>query len=147
MGLGNIDKFFPRRVVSQDKKESSDNSNSPISKGNWIVIVIGIIIAAIGFAGTIFYGSQFVKEEVNAGGTLPYTIPNHIKSVSPIDLEVVFVAIGVIGFGIFIYGFATRVDKPLDFYPVWMNTFIHYRWNIVQYFTRLEKLGNGKKVQ
>jgi hypothetical protein len=117
LGLDNIDKFFSRRVVSQDKKESSDNSNSPISKGNWIVIVIGIIIAAIGFAGTIFYGSQFIKEEVNAGGTLPYTIPTHIKSVLPIDLEVVFVAIGVIGFGIFIYGFATRVDKPLDFYP------------------------------
>ena len=147
LGLDNIDKFFSRRVVSQEKKESSDNSNSPISKGNWIVIVIGIIIAAIGFAGTIFYGSQFVKEEVNAGGELPYTTPTHIKSVSPIDLEVAFVAIGVIGFGIFIYGFATRVDKPLDFYPVWMNNFTHYRWNMVQYLLHFEKLGNGKKVK
>jgi formate hydrogenlyase subunit 3/multisubunit Na+/H+ antiporter MnhD subunit len=118
LGIGNIDKFFSRRVVSQEKKESSDNSNSPISKGNWIVVVIGIIIAAIGFAGTIFYGSQFVKEEANAGGELPYTTPSKIKNVLPIDLEVVFVAIGVIGFGIFIYGFATRVDKPLNFYPV-----------------------------
>jgi hypothetical protein len=27
----------------------------------------------------------------------------------------------VIGFGIFTYGFATRVDKPLDFYPIWMD--------------------------
>ncbi|MDQ3903060.1 MAG: hypothetical protein M3247_05310 [Thermoproteota archaeon] len=68
MGLGNIDKFFSRRVVSQEKKESSENSNSPIPKGNWIIIILGIVIAAIGFAGTIFYGSQFVKEEANAGG-------------------------------------------------------------------------------
>jgi hypothetical protein len=118
LGLGNIDKFFSRRVVSQEKKESSDNSNVSISKGNWIVIVIGIMIAAIGFAGTIFYGLQFVKEEANAGGELPYTTPSKIKSVLPIDLEIVFVVIGVIGFGIFIYGVATRVDKPLDFYPI-----------------------------
>jgi hypothetical protein len=33
-------------------------------------------------------------------------------------LEIIFVVIGVIGFGIFTCGFATRVDKPLDFYPV-----------------------------
>jgi hypothetical protein len=120
LGLGNIDKFLSRRVVSQGKKESSENNNSPspIPKGNWTIIIIGIVIAAIGFVGTIYYGSQFVKEEANAGEELPYTVPTHIKSVSPIDLEVVFVAIGVIGFGIFIYGFATRVDKPLDFYPV-----------------------------
>jgi hypothetical protein len=38
--------------------------------------------------------------------------------VLPIDLEIVFVVIGVTGFGIFIYGYATRVDKPLDFYPI-----------------------------
>ena len=118
MGIGNIDKFFSRRVVSQEKKESSDNSNSPISKGNWIIIILGIVIAAIGFAGTIFYGSQFVKEEANAGVELPYTIPSKINSVLPIDLELVFVVIDVIGFGIFIYGVATRVDKPLDFYPI-----------------------------
>jgi hypothetical protein len=31
-------------------------------------------MAVIGFAGAIFYGSQFVKEEVNAGATLPSTI-------------------------------------------------------------------------
>lgn len=50
---------------------------------------------------------------------MPYTIPSHIKSVLPIDLEIVCVVIGVIRFGIFTYGFATRVDKPLDFYPTW----------------------------
>jgi len=49
---------------------------------------------------------------------LPGTNPSHIKNILPIDLEIVFVAIGVIGFGIFTYGFATRVDKPLDFYPI-----------------------------
>jgi hypothetical protein len=49
---------------------------------------------------------------------LPITAPSKINNVLPIDLEVVFVVIGVIGFGIFIYGFATRVNKPLDFYPV-----------------------------
>ncbi|MDQ3903061.1 MAG: hypothetical protein M3247_05315 [Thermoproteota archaeon] len=49
---------------------------------------------------------------------MPYTIPSKINSVLPIDLELVFVVIGVIGFGIFIYGVATRVDKPLDIYPI-----------------------------
>ena len=123
MGLGNIDKFITRRISrkkesSTSSENNSDNRSSLIPKSNWIIIVIGIIIAAIGFAGTIYYGSQFVKEEVNAGGELPYTIPSHIKNVLPIDLEIIFVVIGVVGFGIFTYGFATRVDKPLDFYPV-----------------------------
>ena len=125
MGLGSIDAFIARTIVR--KKESStspennnndDNNNGPIPKGNWIIIIIGIVIAAIGFTGAIFYGSQFVKEEINAGGALPYTIPSHINSLLPIDLEIVFVVIGVIGFRIFTYGFTTRVDKPLDFYPV-----------------------------
>ena len=123
MGLGNIDKFITRRISrkkesSTSSENNSDNRSGLIPKGNWIIIVIGIIIAAIGFAGAIFYGSQFVKEEVNAGGELPYTNPSHIKNILPIDLEIVFVVIGMIGFGIFTYGFATRVDKPLDFYPV-----------------------------
>jgi hypothetical protein len=47
-------------------------------------VVLGIVIAVIGFAGAIYFGSQFVKEEVNAGGTLPYTLPSHIKSVLPL---------------------------------------------------------------
>jgi hypothetical protein len=123
LGLGNIDKFITRRISrkkesSTSSENNSDNRSGLIPKGNWIIIVIGIIIAAIGFAGAIFYGSQFVKEEVNAGGELPYTNPSHIKNILPIDLEIVFVVIGMIGFGIFTYGFATRVDKPLDFYPV-----------------------------
>jgi hypothetical protein len=114
--LGNIDRFITKR--SSRNNNDTINRSSSIPKGNWIIIIVGIAIAAIGFAGTIFYGSQFVKEEVNAGGELPYATPSKIKSVLPIDLEVIFVVIGVIGFGIFVYGFATRVDKPLDFYPV-----------------------------
>jgi multisubunit Na+/H+ antiporter MnhB subunit len=120
LGLGNINRFITRRILRKKESSISDNSDSgtsPIPKGNWIIIVIGIVIAAIGFAGAIFYGSQFVKEEVNAAATLPYTNPSQIKNVLPIDLEIVFVIIGVIGFGIFTYGFVTRADKPLDFYP------------------------------
>jgi multisubunit Na+/H+ antiporter MnhB subunit len=121
--MGSIDRFITRRIVrkkesSRSSENNSNNNSSPIPKGNWIIIVVGIVIAAIGFAGAIFYGSQFIKEEVNAGGTLPYTNPSQIKNVLPIDLEIVFVVIGIIGFGIFTYGFATRVDKPLDFYPI-----------------------------
>jgi hypothetical protein len=126
LGIGSIDRFMTKRlerkessIPSENNKNSNNNdANKSIPKGSWIIIIIGIVIAAIGFTSAIFYGSQFVKEEVNAGGTLPYTLPSHIKSVLPIDLEIVSVVIGVIGFGIFTYGFATRVDKPLDFYPV-----------------------------
>jgi hypothetical protein len=127
LGIGSIDRFMTKRlerkkessIPSENNKNSNNNdTNKSIPKGNWIIIIIGIVIAAIGFTGAIFYGSQFVKEEVNAGGTLPYALPSNIKSVLPIDLEIVSVVIGVTGFGIFTYGFATRVDKPLDFYPV-----------------------------
>ncbi|MFL6433792.1 MAG: hypothetical protein ACJ71O_08675 [Nitrososphaeraceae archaeon] len=120
MALGNIGglirRITTRRKNSQTPDKSDSSSRRLTSKGKW-AIVLGIVIAVIGFAGAIYFGSQFVKEEVNAGGTLPYTLPSHIKSALPIDLEIVFVVIGVIGFGIFTYRFAMRVDKPLDFYP------------------------------
>ena len=120
MALGNSGGLIKRITVTRKDSQAQEKSNSSssrvASKGKW-TIVLGIVIAVIGFAGAIYFGSQFVKEEANAGGTLPYTLPSHIKSVLPIDLEIVFVVIGVIGFGIFTYGFATRVDKPLDFYP------------------------------
>jgi hypothetical protein len=117
-----MDRFITKRI--ERKEKNHENKSNPINrgisipKGNWTIIIIGIVIAAIGFAGAIYYGSQFVKQEVNAGGQFPYTNPPHIKNVLPMDLEIVFVVIGVIGFGIFTYGFATRVDKPLDFYPI-----------------------------
>ena len=112
--------WWPHKKNSDKKKSSQtrdENYSSRLTSKGKRAIVLGIVIAAMGFAGAIYFGSQFVKEEVNAGGTLPYTLPTQIKSVSPIDLEIVFVVIGVIGFAIFTYGFATKVDKPLDFYP------------------------------
>ncbi len=119
MGLIINNKFLTRRIARKKESLTSDNSASntnPIPKGNWIIIVIGIVIASIGFVGAIFYGSQVVKD-LNAGVTSP-TNPPHIKDVLPIDLEIVFIVTGVIGFGILTYGFVTRVNKPLDFYPI-----------------------------
>jgi hypothetical protein len=120
VGLGNISRFI-RRIRRKNSQvsvsdESNNSSSIPDSKGKWI-IVLGIVIAIIGFAGAIYYGSQFVKQEVNAGATLPYTVPSQIKSALPVDLEIVFVVIAVVGFGILTYGLVRRVDKPLDFYP------------------------------
>ena len=120
MALGNIGSFIRRirirRKNSQVSYESNSSNISSSKRKGKLSIILGITMAVIGFAGAIYFGSQFVKEEVNAGGTLPYTLPSHIKSVSPIDLEIVFVVICIIGFGIFTYGFATKIDKPLDFY-------------------------------
>jgi hypothetical protein len=121
VALGNIGGLIRRIRIRRKNSQVSDESNSSnISSSKPKVklsIILGIAMAVIGFAGAIYFGSQFVKEEVNAGGTLPYTLQSHIKSVLPIDLELVFVVICIIGFGIFTYGFATKVDKPLDFYP------------------------------
>jgi hypothetical protein len=119
--LGNIDSLI-RRIIRARRKnlqalDKSDSSGSISNSKEKRIIVLGIAIAVIGIAGAIFYGSQVVNEEVNAGAKLPNTTPSQIKNVLPIDLEIVFVVIAVIGFGIFTYGFATRVDKPLDFYP------------------------------
>jgi hypothetical protein len=113
-----LDSFIARKIVRKKKNNNNNtNNNNPTLKGKWIIIVIGIVIAAIGFAGAIFYGSQFVKV-VSTGTTLQYTNPSQTKNILPVDLEIVFVVIGVIGFGIFTYGFARRVDKPFDFYPI-----------------------------
>ena len=62
-----------------------------------------------------FRHSQYLNEEVTGGGTLPYTVPVVIKNISPENLEIVSVVIGMVGFGIFIYGIANRVDKPVDY--------------------------------
>jgi formate hydrogenlyase subunit 3/multisubunit Na+/H+ antiporter MnhD subunit len=122
MGLDNISRFIRRKRKIIGRKDSrvsgeSNSSSSPNSKGKWI-IVLGIVIAVIGFAGAIYYGSQVVKEEVSAGAKSPSTTPSQIKNVLPsMDFEIVFVVIAVIGFGILTYGLVGRVDKPLDFYP------------------------------
>ena len=104
---------------------SSDSSNSLASKGKYI-IVLGIVMTVIGFVGAIYYGSQFVKEEVDGGARLPYTTPLQINNLSPMDLEIVFVVIAIIGFGLLIYEFAGRVDKSHDFYPKWMNEWLFF---------------------
>ena len=117
-GLGNI-RFITRlgrRKNPSKSNDSSNSSNSLNSKGKSI-IVLGIVMAVIGFAGAIYYGSQFVKEEVNGGATLPYTTPSQMKNLSPMDFEIVFVVIAIIGFGILTYEFVGRIDKPLDYYP------------------------------
>ena len=102
--------------ISDDNGRTSGNSNSS-SKGKWIIMIVGIAIVVIGFAGAISYGSQFVKQETNAVSTLPYTTPAQVKNVTPMDLELAFVIIGVIGFGVFAYGLAMMENKPFDFYP------------------------------
>ena len=115
---GNIRSLIRRRKNSTPE-DNNTGSRFSILKGKWTITILGIILTVLGFAGAIYYGSQFVEEETNAGGTLPYTTSSQLKNISPIDLEVGFVVVGVIGFGILIYGIANRVDKPLDFYPQW----------------------------
>jgi hypothetical protein len=100
----------------KNPSNSSDSSNSLTSKGKYI-IVLGIVMAVIGFVGAIYYGSQFVKEEVNGNARLPYTTPPQMNNLSPMDFEIVFVVIAIIGFGLLTYEFAGRVDKSHDFYP------------------------------
>ena len=100
---------------SNDSSNSSNSSNKLNSKGKSI-IVLGIVMAVIGFAGAIYYGSQFVKGEVNGGARLPYTTSPQMKNLSPIDFEIVFVVIAIIGFGILIHEFVGRIDKSLDYY-------------------------------
>jgi hypothetical protein len=51
LGLGNINRFITRRILRKKESSISDNSDSgtsPIPEGNWIIIVTGIVIAAIG---------------------------------------------------------------------------------------------------
>jgi uncharacterized membrane protein YidH (DUF202 family) len=118
--FGNINRFIRRRKNSTTATDNSSSNSSPHSNTfkEKLIIVLGIAIAVIGIAGTIYYGSQFVKEEVNGGGTFPYTTSPQIKNVSPMDLEIIFVTVMLVGFGIFTYGFVERIDKPLDFYPI-----------------------------
>ena len=111
---------FPRKTRKdlrlQDNTRSKIISSglSSILKRKWTIIILGVVIAVIGFAGVIYFGSQYLNEEVTGGGTLPYTTPIVIKNISE-NLEIVFVVIGMVGFGIFIYGIANRVDKPVDY--------------------------------
>ena len=104
--------------LSKSHDNGSNTGKSLNFKGKYITI-LGIAMAVIGFTGAIYYGSQFVKEEVNGGAKMPYTTSPQIKNSSSMDFEIVFVVIAIVGFGILIFEFAGRLDKPLDFYPRW----------------------------
>jgi hypothetical protein len=83
------------------------------------VLVFGIVLAALGIVGAIYYGSQFVKEEVNPNSNQPYTAVSPIKNVIPVELETIFVVVMLVGSGILSYGVvATKFNKPTDFYPI-----------------------------
>ena len=103
------------KIQSKSSESNSNNSNSLTLKGKSI-IVLGIVMAVIGFTGAIYYGSLLVKEEVNGGARLPYTTAPQMKNFSPMDFEIVFVVIAIVGFGILTFEFAGRIDKPPDFY-------------------------------
>jgi hypothetical protein len=82
------------------------------------ILVLGIVLAAIGIFGAIYYGSQFVKE-VNPFANQPYTTSSPIKNVRPVELEVGFVVVMLVGFGILSYAVVViKFSKPLDFYPI-----------------------------
>ena len=83
------------------------------------ILAFGIVLAAIGIVGTIYFGSQFVKEAVNPNTNQPYTTSSPIKNVIPVELETIFVVVMLVGFGTLSYGVVvSRSDKPTDFYPV-----------------------------
>ena len=102
--------------LSKSHDNGSNTRKSLNFKGKYIVI-LGLVMTIVGVTGAIYYGSQFVKEEVNGGAKIPYTTSPQIKNLSPMDLEIVFVVIAIVGFGLLTFEFAGRVDKPSDFYP------------------------------
>jgi hypothetical protein len=95
----------------QDNNSSKIPSSlvSSILKRKWTIVVLGIAMTIIGLVGAIYYGSQYIKQGATAGGgTIPYTAA----------LEIVFVVIGMVGFGILIYGIVGKTDnkQPVDSY-------------------------------
>ncbi len=83
------------------------------------ILAFGIVLAAIGIVGAIYYGSQFVKGEVSPFANQPYTTSSPIKDLGPVELEIAFVVVMLIGFGLLSYGVVViKFNKPLDFYPM-----------------------------
>lgn len=58
---------FPRKIRKdlrlQDNTRSKITSSglSSILKRKWTIIVLGIVIAVIGFAGVMYFGSQYLR--------------------------------------------------------------------------------------
>ena len=54
----------------------------------------------MGSVGAIYFGSQFVKEVI-PNTNQPYTTSSPIKNVISVELEVAFVVVMLVGFGLF----------------------------------------------
>jgi hypothetical protein len=107
-------------------RKSSDNYDDD-DKGNSsglsifspkTILIFGIVLTAIGIVGSIYYGSQFIKE-VKLNMNSPYTAVSPIKNVISVEFEIAFVVVMLVGFGLLSYGVVvTKFNKPLDFYPI-----------------------------
>jgi hypothetical protein len=110
------------RIIIRKNSGTDDDNNNNSSSSMFrpkTILAFGIVLAAIGIVGAIYFGSQFVKDEVNPDTNQPYTTSSPIKNVIPVELEVAFVVVMLVGFGILSYGVvATKFNKPTDFYPV-----------------------------
>jgi hypothetical protein len=98
--------------------DNNDSSSSSIFRAK-VITVVGLVLVIAGITGTIYYGSQFVREEVDPNMNPPYTTAPQIKNTIPLELEIALVVVTILGFGILSFGVvAYKFDKPLDFYPV-----------------------------
>ena len=109
-------------TIIKRKNSGTDDDNNNSSSSSMFrpktILAFGIVLAAIGIVGTIYFGSQFVKEAVNPNTNQPYTTSSPIKYVIPVELEVSFVVVMLVEFGLLSYGVvATKFNKPTDFYP------------------------------
>lgn len=106
-----------------DKKKFNNTDNNDGSRHSIfrakVIAVLGIVLIIAGIIGTIYYGSQSVREEVNASMIPPYTTISQISNTTLLELEITFVVVIIVGFGLLCFGVvAVKFDKPLDFYPI-----------------------------
>ena len=100
----------------------SDGSRHSIFRTK-VIAVVGIVLATAGIIGTIYYGSRPPKRR-NRSGVWDFTTPccfrfSQIKNTIPLELEITFVVVIIVGFGLLCFGVvAGKFDKPLDFYPI-----------------------------
>jgi len=70
----------------------------------------------MGSVGAIYYGSQYVNGVI-PNTNQPYTTSSPIKDVLPVELEVAFVVVMLVGFGVLSYGvLVSKFNKPPDYY-------------------------------